>query len=70
MASIRQRMHRLESRTTTQRAPACVAVQFFIPDNGRGGPGPGTYRCGPAALTIYELDEDVAIHQSSSTGRG
>jgi len=54
MASIRHRLHRLESRTAGLYSPLLSpVVHAYIPDNGRGAPGPGTYRCGPAALTVY-----------------
>jgi hypothetical protein len=70
MTSIRLRVCRLELRTTALRAPACAAVRVYIPDNHRGGPGPGTYGCGPAALTIYAPDDNGTICPSSLSGSG
>ena len=60
MRAMRRRLDRLAIAAASyigEHGP--VRVEIFMPDNGRGGPGPGTYRSGGVVVTVYR-DEEAA----------
>jgi hypothetical protein len=65
--SIRSRLQRLECRTALHRATENSAVvESCLPDNGRGGPPPGSYQCAGREAVLKHLRAGA----SSLGGRG
>jgi hypothetical protein len=71
MASIRQRLVRLETRAAETRPSNGPIVQLYIPDNGRGELGPGTYCFGRTIMTVFQPSggfDGPRSAQSSASG--
>jgi hypothetical protein len=50
MKQLLDRLAKLERAADEPGEPETV---IYLPDNGRGPPGPGSYRLGPGLLVIY-----------------